>query len=82
MRTATDPTDDCCDTGTIEWSVSDLDGSDVPVWGRQNGVAGSGVYSSSDPSTLQTFTFVPEPSSALLAVLAGGLILLVRRRDP
>lgn len=73
---------DCCNTDVIEWSVSDLDSGDVPLWGGQNGVTGSGVFTTASPG-LQTFTFVPEPSSALLAFLAGGLVLFRRRRsDP
>ena len=76
-----DPTDDCCDTGIVEWSVSDLDGGNIPVWGGQDGVNGSGYHTDNGIYTLQTFTFVPEPSSTLLAGLAGVLLLLRRRRD-
>ncbi len=71
----------CCDNGTpLQWSVSDLDGSDVPVWGSQNGVNGAGEFVATGPYTLQTYTFVPEPSSALLGLLSGGLLLMRRRR--
>jgi hypothetical protein len=71
---------DCCDTRVIEWAVSDLEPGDVPVWGRQNGVLGSGEFSSAGTAGLQTFTFVPEPSSAVLAAIAAGFMLLRRRR--
>ena len=74
---------DCCNTEVIEWAVSDLDSGNVPVWGRQNDVIGSGEFSSTSTTGLQTFTFVPEPSSALLAAVAGGFLVLRRRRsDP
>lgn len=72
---------DCCNTQVVEWAVSDLDPGNVPVWGRQNGEFGSGEFSSAGSSGLQTFTFVPEPSSALLAALAGGFMVLRRRRN-
>ncbi len=72
---------DCCDKGLIEWSISDLDTGDTPVWGGQNGVSGAGEYTSTGgPYTLQTYTVVPEPSSALLAAIACLTLLLRRRR--
>ncbi len=71
---------DCCNTQVVEWAVSDLDPGNVPVWGRQNGEFGSGEFSSAGSAGLQTFTFVPEPSSALLAAIAGGFMVLRRRR--
>lgn len=74
---------DCCNTDVVEWAVSDLDSGNVPQWGRQNDVIGSGEFSSTSTTGLQTFTFVPEPSSALLAAVAGGFLVLRRRRsDP
>lgn len=73
----------CCDNDLIvQWSVSDLTPSDVPKWGNQGGVDGPGVSTSTGgPYNLQTFTFVPEPSSAMLAALAGAFALTRRRRS-
>lgn len=83
--------DDCCDPALdLEFSVTDLQdpnpdpevtGTPVtPVWGRQSGTTGSGVFTATSPLyTLQTFTFVPEPSTLLLT-LAGSCLLLIRRR--
>jgi hypothetical protein len=68
----------CCDTGTpLQWSVSDLDGGDVPEWGKQGSVGGPGVFTDPGTHTLQTYTFVPEPSSLAMAGLAA--VLLLRR---
>lgn len=72
---------DCCNTDVVEWSVNDLTGSDIPKWGRQSGVNGPGTYTSSGSSGLQTFTFIPEPSSMLLAGLAGVFLMTRRRRE-
>ena len=72
----------CCDNqGVVEWSVSDLDSGDIPVWGNQGGYEGGGSYTTTGPYTLQTYTFVPEPSSLLLAAVSG-LLVFRRRRDP
>ncbi len=74
---------DCCDTSVIQWSVSDLDGGDMPEWGRQGAAVGSGSYSTNTSSTssLQTFNFVPEPSTALLTAIAGLGMALRRKRS-
>jgi hypothetical protein len=74
---------DCCDTSVIEWSISDLDTGDTPLWGRQGGVSGPGVYTPGTTGTpgMQTFTFVPEPSSALMAGLAAIAAVMRRRRN-
>jgi len=70
---------DCCDTSVIEWSTSDLTGTNTPLYGSQGGVDGYGEWTFDSSTGLQTFTFVPEPSSAVLAAL-GALALLRRRR--
>lgn len=75
------PAPDCCDTDVIEWSVSDLGGGDMPEWGNQNGVSGPGSYTVTGGYTLQTYTFVPEPASAMMFAFAAGLMVLRRRRE-
>ncbi len=71
---------DCCDNRTpLEWSVSDLTPGKVPVYGKQGADTGGGISNVTGIYTLQTFTFVPEPSSALLLAL-GGLAAVLRRR--
>jgi hypothetical protein len=72
----------CCDKELpVQWSVSDLDGGDVPEWGKQGDVSGSGVSTSTGgPYTLQTFTFVPEPGTAMMSALGIGCLCLRRRR--
>jgi hypothetical protein len=77
--------DDCCDYElAAQWSVSDLvSGSVAPIWGRQTTEIGDG-FDHTDGLTntydIQTLTFIPEPSSFLMAVL-GSSLLLRRRRD-
>lgn len=74
---------ECCgNDGVIEWSTSDLGSADRPVWGSQGGVEGDGFHSVGGIHTLQTHTFVPEPSSLMLAGWLGGCLLLRRRRTP
>lgn len=73
---------DCCSTNVLEWSVSDLETGETPEWGRTYDIVGPGVFTppgSTSPG-LQTFTFVPEPSTALLSVMAGCVLVLRRRR--
>jgi hypothetical protein len=74
----------CCDTTpNLQWNISQLDTNDVtPVWGAQSGEIGNGHYTDPTPGAydIQTFTFIPEPSSFLMAVL-GSSLLLRRRRD-
>jgi len=69
----------------LQWSLSDLNPeggpSVVPVWGAQFGQIGAGTYTTTNSEyTLQTFTFVPEPSSLMLAV--SGVLLMLKRRRP
>ena len=73
---------DCCNKDVIEWSVSDLTSANTPVYGNQDGILGGGHYTDPSPGshTLQTFTFVPEPSSALLGLVTGCCMILRRRR--
>jgi hypothetical protein len=76
--------DDCCDpTFNLQWNVSQLATNEItPVWGAQSGKLGNGYYTDTTPGAyeLQTFTFIPEPSSLLMAVI-GSSLLLRRRRD-
>ena len=74
---------DCCDTTTLQWSVSDLGPGEVPEWGRQNAVTGPGESTfTGSLNGVQTHTFpVPEPSSALLTLIAGLGLVLRRRRN-
>jgi hypothetical protein len=72
---------DCCGNGQpIEWSTSDLTSSDTPVWGSQGGITGGGIITNTGTYTLQTATFVPEPSPLMLSLLFAVVILLRRRR--
>ncbi|MEP2774556.1 MAG: PEP-CTERM sorting domain-containing protein [Luteolibacter sp.] len=79
---AADP--DCCGNDLpIEWSTSDLVPTYVPVWGTQAGMTGGGVITNTGTYTLQTATFttpVPEPSTFFLTLLAGNLLIFLRRR--
>lgn len=71
----------CCDNEVpLQWSVSDLDGGDIPNWGNQGGIIGPGEYTVTGPYTLQTFTFVPEPSAAALAFVGICACFLRRKR--
>jgi hypothetical protein len=71
----------CCDNDTpFEWAISDMGGGDVPKWGKQGVVAGPGEFMDPSAHTLQTYTFVPEPSSAVMVLLAGSVMVLRRRR--
>lgn len=73
---------DCCDTTTLEWSVSDLNSSTTPLIGAHNGVVGPGVFTPPSSTTgLQTHTFIPEPSSLVFVTLAGVLTVMRRRRN-
>ena len=71
----------CCDNGTpLDWSVSDLDTGDTPLWGSQGGVPGWGVVSNPGSFTIQTYTFVPEPGRFLMTVMAAALFFRRKRQ--
>jgi hypothetical protein len=68
----------CCGNNLpVEWSVSDLE-TTVPDFGSQGGIEGPGVIVNSGTFTLQTATFIPEPGSSVLVMLAA--MLAIRRR--
>ena len=77
-------TGDCCSNDPpLEWSMSDLDGGDIPLWGNQFNAEGNGVREIQDTNAdLQTYTFIPEPSTALLVALSGMLGVMRRTRRP
>ena len=56
----------------VEWSISDLIESDVPLWGSQLGVIGLGYASNPGIYDLQTYTIVPEPTGIAVGVLLLG----------
>ncbi|MFN4874492.1 MAG: PEP-CTERM sorting domain-containing protein [Akkermansiaceae bacterium] len=71
----------CCSDTPVQWSVSDL-GSATPIWGAQGSQLGGGAYTGYiSGNTLQTFTFIPEPSTALLTAIGTAFVLLLRRRQ-
>ena len=72
---------DCCGNDLpIEWSTSDLTVYNTPVWGSQGGITGGGEFTNTGIYTLQTATFMPEPSSTLLSLVAGILLCFRRKR--
>ena len=80
----------CCENELpLQWSVSDFATQDpqaLPIWGGQGGQRGAGYYTDTNVNysnyTLQTFTFVPEPSTAMLTALGVAIALLRRNRRP
>ena len=70
----------CSNTPPVQWSVSDLTTNSPPVYGGQGSQQGLGDHTVSGTFTMQTFTAVPEPSSAMLVALAGTVMALRRRR--
>ena len=71
----------CCGNGLpVQWSIADLTGTDTPVWGSQMGIDGKGKFTADGVYELQTFTFVPEPSAAMLVFLFCGFLLTRRSR--
>ncbi len=78
-----EPPEECCDNSLpLEWAVSDLSNQGVtPIWGRQTGLEGSGEYTATSTEyTLQTYTFIPEPSSFLLTAITTIAFVFRRRR--
>ncbi len=73
----------CCDNDLpIEWSLGDLENDDsIPVWGGRGSNKGGGVYTENGRHAMQTYTFVPEPSSVFLIGIAGISAALRRRRN-
>jgi hypothetical protein len=75
----------CCGGLPIKWSLSDLNIDPMnpvtPVWGSQNGAVGDGERENTNVFDLQTHTFVPEPSSVMLAFFGAGLLFIRRRND-
>lgn len=71
----------CCDDRQpLTWSVTDLDGGDVPTYGKQGNATGAGEFAVTGVYDVQTFTFVPEPSAVLLLAIGGAAVVLRRRR--
>ena len=62
-------------------STDELKVADTAIFGRLDDLSGQGISSAPPfPTTdIQLFTFVPEPSAAILSLL-GGLALLHRKR--
>ncbi len=77
-------TGDCCNNDEpLQWSMGDLNASDIPLWGNQFGNEGPGERTGFDSgANLQTYTFIPEPSSALLIAIASMMGALRRSRQP
>jgi len=74
-------TGDCCSNDPpLEWSMSDLTPSDTPLWGNQFNTEGDGLGIQDTTADLQTYTFIPEPSTALLVALAGMFGVMRRSR--
>lgn len=70
----------CCDGRTpLNWSTSDLNVGDTPVFGGQGVVSGGGTVIIPGNYVLQTYT-VPEPSVLLLGSSAVVWSCLRRRR--
>ncbi len=76
--------DDCPENFPLQLALSDLINTDVPVWGGQSGIIGSGFYDiSSDDFTIQTYKVIPEPGTWMLVFIAFGgfgFSLLIRRK--
>lgn len=70
----------CCDTTIIQFSTGELASGDTPIWGGQSGVAGLGYAPNFiSGASLQTYSVVPEPTSALIALLI--MVGAVTRRE-
>ena len=85
--------DNCCPlTLALDWSLSDLyytsdqaqiQDNDTPLFGSQGGSSANGLgeFSSQNESfTLQTFT-IPEPSTTIVGLLLGAMMLRRSRKS-
>jgi hypothetical protein len=78
------PSLQCCDTAIVNWEVQDIANSaTLPVFGAASQYVGGGYSSNptSPANTIQTYTFIPEPSSALFSAVSALVLLRRRRRD-
>lgn len=67
----------CCANGEgPTWSISQID---LPIWGANADGHRGGGFVAGGPYDIQTHT-VPETGSSLLALVAGGMAVLRRRR--
>lgn len=71
----------CREPDPVAWSVSDPVSGNVLEWVMQNDGPDSEEFPGSASTGLQTFSFVPEPSSPFLSAVAGGFLVLRRRRS-
>ncbi len=73
---------DCCNNALpIEWSMSDLESINIPLWGNQLGIQGPGLVNHFNGiADLQTYAVIPEPSSTLFLAFAGLMGVLRRSR--
>ncbi|MCX6876178.1 MAG: hypothetical protein NTW21_20585 [Verrucomicrobia bacterium] len=83
---------DCCGSKPVEWSVSDLNSSDMPLYGYQKAESDGSIRrgtgntnynsgnSGSYPAGYLQLGAVPEPCSSVLVLVLSVLAVLDRRR--